>query len=96
VRYPLAAKAYDANHFRSFLMNNKIEPVIPSKANRKANIPHDEARYKHRNIVERMVARIKDWPRAATRSDKNAENFCSAICIPALFMLPDLSNESGA
>ena len=84
VRYLLADKAYDANHFRGFLMNNKIEPVIPSTARRKTIIPHDETRYKHRNVVERMFGRIKDWRRVATRYDKNAENFFSAICLAAL------------
>lgn len=84
VHYLLADKAYDANHFRGVLMNRKIEPVIPSTARRKTIIPHDETRYKHRNVVERMFGRIKDWRRIATRYDKNAENFLSAICIAAL------------
>ena len=83
-QYLLADKAYDAGHFRGFLMNNKIEPVIPSTAARKAIIPHDEKRYEHRNVVERMFGRIKDWHRITTRYDKNAENFFSAICIAVL------------
>ena len=31
----LADKAYDAGHFRDFLINSKINAVIPSKSNRK-------------------------------------------------------------
>lgn len=84
VRYLLADKAYDAGHWRGFLINRKIEPVIPSTATRKIKIPHDETRYKQRNVVERMFCRIKDWRRIATRYDKLARNFFAALCLAAL------------
>jgi transposase len=84
VKYLLADKAYDAGHFRGVLMNRKIKAVIPSTANRKIKIHHDEARYKKRNVVERMFCRLKDWRRVATRYDKSAQNFFSAICFAAL------------
>jgi transposase len=84
VKYLLADKAYDAGHFRGVLMNRKIKAVIPSTANRKIKIPHDEALYKKRNVVERMFCRLKDWRRIATRYDKSAKNFFSAICLAAL------------
>ncbi len=84
VKYLLADKAYDANHFRGTLMNRKIEPVIPSTASRKTSIPYDRIRYTHRNVVERMFGRIKDWRRIATRYDKLARNFFSATCLAAI------------
>ena len=82
--YSLAVDGYDAGHFRGFLMNRKIEPVIPAKTNRKTHIPHDETRYKHRNVVERMFGRLKDSRRVATRYDKLARNFMAAICLSAI------------
>lgn len=81
VKYLLADKAYDANHFRGFSLNQKIEPVIPSTATRNIKIPHDERRYKNRNVVERMFGRLKDWRRVATRYDKLARNFFAALCL---------------
>ena len=84
VKYLLADKAYDAGHFRGVLMNRSIEAVIPSSATRKIKIPHNEKLYKHRNTVERMFGRIKDWRRVATRYDKSAQNFFSAVCLAAL------------
>ncbi|USO05786.1 MAG: IS5 family transposase [Rhodospirillales bacterium] len=84
IKYLLADKAYDAGHFRGFLMNRKIEPVIPSTATRKIKIPHDERRYKNRNVVERMFGRLKDWRRVATRYDKLARNFFAALCLASL------------
>ena len=84
VKYLLADKAYDAAHFRRFLMHQNIEPVIPAKSNRKIHIPHDKTRYRERNTVERMFGRLKDWRRVATRYDKLARNFMAAVCLAAL------------
>jgi transposase len=61
-----------------------IEPCIPGRANRKAPIRYDADLYKQRNRIERMVARLKDWRRIATRYDRCAHTFMSAICIAAI------------
>ncbi|MFT6774285.1 MAG: transposase, partial [Paracoccaceae bacterium] len=45
----------------------EIEPCIPGRANRKAPVLYDTDLYKRRNRIERMVARLKDWRRIATR-----------------------------
>jgi len=84
VKHLLADKAYDAGHFRGFLMNQKMKVVIPSKANRKTPIPHDKIIYRKRNVVERMFGRLKDFRRVATRYDKLARNFMAALCIASL------------
>jgi transposase len=84
VKNLLADKAYDAGHFRDFLMNSKINAVIPSKANRKIPIPHDKIIYRKRNVVERMFGRLKDFRRVATRYDKLARNFMAALCLASL------------
>ena len=46
--------------------------------------PFNKVRYKGRNVIERMFGRLKDFRRVATRYDKNAENFLSALCLAAL------------
>jgi hypothetical protein len=45
-----------------------VEAVIPSSAQRKPIIAHDQDR--QRNLIERMFARLKDFRRIATRNDK--------------------------
>jgi transposase len=82
-RYMLADKAYDANHWRSCLLDHKIQPVIPSSRNRKIPYEHDATRYKDRNTIERMFGRLKDYRRIATRYDKLAANFMAGLCIAA-------------
>jgi transposase len=37
-----------------------------------------------RNVVERCFCRLKDWRRIATRYDKLARNFLSALCFVAM------------
>jgi transposase len=76
----LADKGYDTDAFRAFLKQQKIRPVIPGKSNRKKRIRHDRKAYKNRNVIERCFGRLKDFRRIATRYDKLAQNFFSALC----------------
>ena len=76
-------KAYDANHLRAFLASRGTRAIIPSTASRKIPIPHDAARYKLRNAIERTFCRIKDFRGIATRYDKTARNYLAAVCIIA-------------
>jgi len=79
----LADKGYDTDAFRAFLKKNGIKAVIPPKSNRKVRIRYDKQAYKGRNVVERCFCRLKDFRRIATRYDKLARNFFSAICFVA-------------
>ena len=60
-----------------------IEAVIPSSARRRRACPLDRTAYRRRNRIERMFCRLKDWRRIATRYDRLAENFLSAIALVA-------------
>ena len=60
-----------------------IEPCIPSTKSRKVAIPHDKTLYRQRHKIENMFGRLKDWRRIATRYDRCAHTFFSAICIAA-------------
>ncbi len=79
----LADKGYDTNAIRAFLKAHGIKAVIPSKSDRKKKIRHDKEAYKKRNVVERCFCRLKDFRRIATRYDKLARNFFSALCFVA-------------
>lgn len=59
-------------------------PVIPNNPTRKHPSPFDPKLYKRRNLIERMFCRLKDWRRIATRYDKLANNFASAVALAAL------------
>lgn len=84
LRELLADKGYDTDAIRAFLKEQGIRGVIPGKSNRKKKIRHDKQAYKGRNVVERCFCRLKDWRRIATRYDKLAQNFFSALCFAAI------------
>jgi transposase len=80
----IADKGYDTDAFRAFLKRRKICIVIPGKLSRKKRIRHDRQAYKRRNVIERCFGRLKDFRRIATRYDKLAANFFSALCLVAI------------
>ncbi|MEI5681816.1 IS5 family transposase [Mesorhizobium sp. CCNWLW179-1] len=55
----LADKGYDADAIREEIASADIEAVIPAKSNRRDPIPHDKAKYKWRNQIERLFNRLK-------------------------------------
>ena len=48
-----------------------------------ALVPYDAAAYRDGNLMDRAFYRLNDWQRIATRYDKLAINFASAIAIAA-------------
>jgi len=79
----IADRGYDSNWYREALADKGIATCIPGRKNRKEPIQYDQVLYKQRNLVERMFGRLKDWRRIATRYDRCAHTFMSAICIAA-------------
>jgi transposase len=80
----LGDRGYDADWFRNALMARGITPCIPSKINRKIQIPHNRLLYRQRHKIENMFGKLKDWRRIHTRYDRCAHTFFSAICIAAV------------
>lgn len=79
----LGDRGYDADWLRQALADRGVAACIPSKANRKIQIPHDKALYRQRHRIENMVGRLKDWRRIHTRYDRCAHTFMSAIALAA-------------
>ena len=86
----LADRGYDSDRFRAGLAERGIEPCIPPTKNRKVQLPYDKVLYRQRHRIENAFGRLKDWRRIATRYDRCAHTFFSAICIAATvtFWLP--------
>lgn len=81
----LADKGYDSDWFRQALVMRGITPCIPPTANRKVQHAYDKQLYRQRHKIENLFARLKDWRRIATRYDRCAHTFMSAITIAATF-----------
>ena len=79
----IADRGYDSNWFREALKERGVEPCIPPTKSRKAPPHYDKALYRTRHKIENLFAKLKDWRRIATRYDRCAHSFFSAICIAA-------------
>lgn len=79
-------RGYDSNTIRHSLTEHNITACIPSKKNRKSKPPYNWHLYKKRHLIENMFAKLKDWRRMATRYDRCAHTFMSAIHITVSFI----------
>lgn len=79
----LADRAYDARSLRDWLAERGTQAVIPPNPTRKHPHAYSRKAYKGRNLIERMFCRLKDFRRIATRYDKRADTFLSAIYLAA-------------
>ena len=61
----------------------KIEPVIPSKENRKVQREYDKHLYKERHLVENLFQKLKQYRAIATRYDKLSETFMGGVLLAA-------------
>ena len=78
-----ADKGYDSDVIRAKVESRGMLPNIPPKSNRKWKNCFSPFLYKNRNAIERMFGRLKDFRRIATRYDKSARNYLSAVCLAA-------------
>lgn len=80
----LADKAYDADErVRKRLEAKGCRAVIPPKKNRLDPANYDKDLYKARHLIENFFAKLKQYRAIATRYDKTAQNFLSAIYMAA-------------
>ena len=85
IAYPLKLagdKGYRAEWIDDYLLEQGIEPVIPSKANeaREARqVDFDREAYRDRNIVERLIGWLKENRRIFSRFEKTAKNFAGML-----------------
>ena len=77
----IADKAYDVDRLRTWLKARGIKAVIPSTATRTVPYPLDRVAYRHRNLIERLFGRLKNWRRIATRYDRLARNYLAGLAL---------------
>jgi transposase len=71
-------KGYRAHWIDEFLLDLGINPVIPSKENEDRDarpVEFDRDTYRQRNVVERLIAWLKESRRVFSRFEKTAKNF---------------------
>lgn len=82
----LGDKAYDTNAIREFLASAEIIATIPSKSNRKLDIPYNKESYKARHLVENTFLDAKQFRGIATRYCKLRIMFEGLLELVAWFL----------
>ncbi|NQY82924.1 MAG: hypothetical protein HRT36_07975 [Alphaproteobacteria bacterium] len=73
----LNTRLQGANHLRDWLTDIKAISCIPLRKNRK--VGYDAELYKLRNIIERVLNRLKDWHTRALRTLRCISTFKDAV-----------------
>ena len=74
-------RSYDTDAMRAWCAERGIEVVIPSKRNRKVQIPHDRERYRTRHRIENLFCRVKDWTRIILRNDRTSRSYAGFVSL---------------
>ncbi|MGI4734452.1 MAG: IS5 family transposase [Janthinobacterium lividum] len=75
----LADKAYDTNQVLAAVEALGAEAVIPSPPRRHVPRVVDLTCYRQRNQIERLMSRLKQFRRLATRYDKTASSYLGFV-----------------
>jgi transposase len=79
----VADKGYTSAALRAYLHRYHIHCTIARRSNKQP--------YRKRNIVERLIHRLKQFRRIATRYEKRASNFAAMITIASIFLFSDFA-----
>jgi len=79
-------KAYSSPTARARLRRRHIRPVIPTRKDQPRQRNFDRAAYRLRNRVERLISRLKQARRIATRYEKRGENYLAMIHIGMILL----------
>lgn len=83
----IADRAYSSAAGRTELRRRGIGAVIPKPANQRRRVVMNWHVYRERNHVERLIARLKQFRRVATRYEKLASNYQAMLTIAAIRLL---------
>jgi transposase len=75
----VADRGYTGKPSRDYLRRRRISAVIPQLKTEKTPRLMDWGLYRERNLVERLVGRLKEYRRIATRYDKLAASYLGPL-----------------
>lgn len=79
-----ADKGYANGRVRDYLRRKGIRVTIARKSNEHRGGTFDRTIYRMRNLIERLINRLKQFRRVATRYEKRAENYEAMLTIAAI------------
>ena len=82
----VADKGYSSPPFRRYLRRRGIRYTIPRRRDQARGGPFDKLVYRSRNRVERLINRLKQFRRIATRYEKLAANYAAMLTIASIWL----------
>jgi transposase len=82
----LADRGYTGRKVRDHLRRRGIGAIIPQLKTETTPRLLDWRTYRERNVVERLVGRLKEYRRLATRYDKLASSFLAFLHLAAILL----------
>ncbi len=79
-------KAYSTAGLLAAFRCKHIVPIIPSRADQPANPDFDRDAYRRRNLVERLVGKLKQFRRVATRYDKLDAHYLAFVQLASVMV----------
>ena len=83
-QYLVGDKAYSSQEIRGSLRRSGTTPIIPKRSNQKQQGRFNRGLYRERNRVERLINRLKQYRRIATRYEKYSVNYLAMLMIGAI------------
>ena len=80
----VADRGYTGAPIRQELKRRGIRAVIPTRSTEKRRLMLDRAAYAQRNRVERLINRLKQYRRIATRYEKRADTYTAFLTLVAI------------
>jgi transposase len=77
-------EGYTSGTIRTWLRRRGIKAVIPQLASERRRRRFDKEIYRERNVVERLMNRLKRWRRGATRYEKRAAHYEAMVTLAAI------------
>jgi transposase len=92
-------KGYSSDKVRRWLAGRRVRAVIPMRENehvkdRDAWPRFDKRAYRKRNVVERCIAKFKEFRRVATRYDKLAGSYLAFVNVASIVLYLRLLDSS--
>ena len=79
-------RGYSYPQLRRYLRRRGIRAVIPTRRDQRPLRSFDRAAYRARNRVERLIGRLKQFRRVATRYEKRGENYRAMVTLAAILL----------
>jgi transposase len=79
-------KGYSSPTIRRYLKERRIGAVISTRADEVPDPTFDREAYRERNVVERLINRLKQFRRVATRYEKRAANYLAMLAFATILL----------